>query len=181
MFNLAPKILEIQVGEFILRTPKKSDMHQWLSVRNRNFHQLQQWEGAWDNYPLSTRDFEFYRNRVSNNDKACGFCIFAPQNRLIGGINLNNMRFGMVMGAELGYWLDGKYRNQGIMTQCLAKIVEFGFNHHHFHRIEAYIIPENHASRQILLKNGFEFEAMVKEKFCINGQWRDHELYAVVN
>ena len=48
------------------------------------------------------------------------------------------------------------------------------------HRLEAACIPENDASRRLLLKAGFELEGRAQAYLKINGDWRDHLLFGLV-
>ena len=66
------------------------------------------------------------------------------------------------------------------MSQAVARMVRFGFDVTGLHRIEAACVPENEASAGILLRNGFEEEGFAKAYLRINGQWRDHRLFAIV-
>ena len=48
------------------------------------------------------------------------------------------------------------------------------------HRLEAACIPENEPSRRLLLKLGFHEEGLARRYLQIDGQWRDHVLFALL-
>jgi ribosomal-protein-alanine N-acetyltransferase len=48
------------------------------------------------------------------------------------------------------------------------------------HRIEAACIPENAPSIALLERHGFEREGYARGFLRINGAWRDHILFALV-
>ncbi len=174
--------LFIDCGDFVLRPPNRFDRKQWVMIRNYNYEYLQPFEGRWDDYPTTDDNFKFYLNRVTQkNGPAMGFLIFNKKHELMGGINMNNIRLGMIMGAELGYWTAFKHSNKGIMTRAIGAVCQYGFKILQLHRIESFIVPENIASQRVLEKNNFTFQGMVKEKFCINGQWRDHLCFYKLN
>ena len=60
-------------------------------------------------------------------------------------------------------------------------IVKFAFEKLNLHRIEANIQPGNLASIAVVRKNGFVREGFSKEYLKIDGKWRDHERWAIVN
>ena len=48
------------------------------------------------------------------------------------------------------------------------------------HRIEAACLPENVASMTLLERNGFRREGLARAYLRINGAWRDHVLYGLL-
>ncbi len=70
--------------------------------------------------------------------------------------------------AELGYELAQKYWRQGLMSEVVGAMIDFGFVHMDLHRIEAMIVPENIASAQLLRKLGFQEEGILRER----GFWK---------
>ncbi len=83
--------------------------------------------------------------------------------------------------AEIGYMLLPAYWRMGIVSEALVKTIAFGFNEMQLHSIQANINPGNDASRQILLKHGFEKEAYFKEDYYFNGKFLDSEIYSLLN
>lgn len=82
--------------------------------------------------------------------------------------------------AEIGYMLIPAYWRKGLISEALSTVVSFGFNEMYLHSISANINPENHASRQILLKHGFEKEAYFKEYYYFQGKFLDSEIYGLL-
>ncbi|TKC02078.1 GNAT family N-acetyltransferase [Pedobacter cryotolerans] len=83
--------------------------------------------------------------------------------------------------AEIGYMLNPDYWRKGIISEALIKAIAFGFKNINLHSICADVSPENNASRQILLKHGFEKEAYFKERYYFQGKFLDSEIYSFVN
>jgi len=65
--------------------------------------------------------------------------------------------------ASIGYELDRSYWRQGIMTEALSAIVDYGFRKMAINRIDAVIMPENIASVKMLEKIGFQQEGLLAE------------------
>ena len=57
--------------------------------------------------------------------------------------------------AEVGYDLDPRYQNKGLMSEALKAIVAFGFHELKLEKIEAFTHAENLASTQLLNTQGF--------------------------
>ncbi|MEQ7802040.1 GNAT family N-acetyltransferase [Pedobacter sp. ASV1-7] len=89
-------------------------------------------------------------------------------------IDLDNHR------AEIGYMLHPDYWRQGIISEGLAAVIDFGFNKVGFHSVFANINPQNDASRQILIKHGFIKEAYFKEDYYFDGKFLDSEIYGIL-
>jgi len=82
------------------------------------------------------------------------FAIALKENdEFIGEISLHLHK--NIRNAELGYWLGEPFWNQGIMTEAIEAILQFGANKLELEQIYASCKTDNHASQQILLKNGF--------------------------
>lgn len=83
--------------------------------------------------------------------------------------------------AELGYILDPAYWRKGILTEALTAVLNFGFETLNLHSICANINPQNEASRRLLLKTGFQKEALFREDYYFEGKFIDSEIYGLLN
>lgn len=83
--------------------------------------------------------------------------------------------------AEIGYMLHLDFWRKGLISEALKKVINFGFREMKLHSISANINPANDASRQILLKHGFEKEAYFKEDYYFRGKFLDSEIYGLIN
>jgi ribosomal-protein-alanine N-acetyltransferase len=99
---------------------------------------------------------------------------------MLGGVTLSNLRRGVAQSASLGYWIGENYKRQGYMTESIAAALNLAFVRLGLHRIEAACLPDNQASRALLLKCGFEEEGHAREYLRINGRWQDHLLFAIL-
>lgn len=84
--------------------------------------------------------------------------------------------------AELGYELAPEAWGQGVMTEALAAVLEFGFGGMGLHSVEAHIHPENTGSRRVLEKLGFTREGYFRENYWDVGEERftDTAVYSLV-
>ena len=59
--------------------------------------------------------------------------------------------------AEIGYDLNPKFQQKGIMDEALKSVVDFGFSELNLSKIEAFTHKENKSSIKLLEKNSFQF------------------------
>ena len=98
----------------------------------------------------------------------------------MGGVTLSNVRRGVAQAASVGYWIGERFARQGYMTEAVLAVVEFAFEELGLHRVEAACLPENDASRSLLLKVGFRQEGYARQYLRINGKWQDHLLFEML-
>lgn len=65
--------------------------------------------------------------------------------------------------ASIGYELARPYWHQGIMTEALSAIIDFGFSRLELNRIDAVVMPENTVSINMLERLGFRNEGLLRE------------------
>lgn len=82
--------------------------------------------------------------------------------------------------AEIGYSILPHLWNQGIMSEAVKEVVDFGFSVLGLHSIEANLHPGNIASIKILEKSGFVKEGYFKENYFFNGRFDDTLTYGKV-
>ncbi|MEJ2385040.1 MAG: GNAT family N-acetyltransferase [Xanthomonadales bacterium] len=117
---------------------------------------------------LLDRDLEW----VKAGDALCWGAALPESDRLIGKVSLylfsrQNRR------AEIGYILDRRYWNRGLMSEALAAVLDFAFDHLELHRIEADVDPDHAASLALLSKFGFRREGLLRERWRVHGAWHD--------
>ncbi len=83
--------------------------------------------------------------------------------------------------AELGYSLrDDKDKNKGYMTEAVRRILAFGFDELHLHRIEAYVSEDNVPSIKIMKNFGFHREGLLREHYFSNGIHEDSIVFSLL-
>lgn len=81
----------------------------------------------------------------------------------------------------IGYKFLPQYTGKGYATEAVKKLVQAVFNEAGFHRVEAYVQPENAASIRVLEKAGFEKECLCRSVIKLRGVWTDHYRYVCIN
>jgi [ribosomal protein S5]-alanine N-acetyltransferase len=98
--------------------------------------------------------------------------------RLAGMVVLADVLRGALQVGNVGYWVDRKHNGSGLASAAVADVIEFAFGVAGLHRLEAGTLVDNHASQRVLEKNGFERYGLARKLLKINGEWRDHVLFA---
>ena len=168
----------------ILRYPQMSDFSAWAELRGESRAFLSAWEPVWAPDELTRAAFRRRLRRYQReirSDLAYPFLVFRmADNVLIGGCTLTNVRRGVTQSAAIGYWIGARFARRGHMYAVLKAMRPFVFDLLALHRLEAACIPENVASRNLLLKVGFREEGRARRYLQINGEWRDHILFALL-
>ena len=167
-----------------LRPPKRRDALNWQKLRMSSKSFLVPWEPSWDASSCTRRAYLRYfknSNYLANMDRAYSFLIFKTDDKmLLGGINIGNVRRGVSQSASLGYWIGKKYSRNGYMKEALKLLIPSLFVDLRLNRIEAATLEENIASKNLLKKIGFKKEGVLRKYLKINGTWRDHILYGLL-
>jgi ribosomal-protein-alanine N-acetyltransferase len=67
------------------------------------------------------------------------------------------------------------------MSAGIKLLLQDVFENKKLHRLEANIQPENYASLKFAARAGFHKEGFSKNYLRINGEWKDHERWAIIN
>lgn len=177
-----PENAEPHFGKVILRAPKTSHYDEWVRIRAESQASLQPFEPLWARDELTR---SAYKRRVRRHDdermRGFGYAFFvfeASTDKLVGGCNLNNVRRGVLQAGSIGYWCGVRQRRMGYILDAVKACLSYSFNELGLHRVEAACIPDNEASRNLLLKAGFQEEGMARKYLKINGIWQDHITFA---
>ncbi|CAG9237524.1 Phosphinothricin acetyltransferase [Paraburkholderia caribensis] len=101
-------------------------------------------------------------------------------NRIVGVVNINEIVAGAFQSAYLGYYGMVNFARSGFMTEALRAAVGYAFSELGLHRLEANIQPGNAASIALVRRLGFRQEGLSPSYLRINGEWRDHERWALL-
>lgn len=168
-----------------LRYPRMSDYTNWAATRGESREFLAPWEPAWAGDELSKSAFRRRIKRYQKEtrlDSAYAFFVFRKNDdALLGGCTLSNVRRGVTQCCALGYWIGERFARQGHMGDAVLALLPFIFSTLGLHRIEAACLPSNEPSKNLLTKIGFRQEGLARGYLQINGEWRDHALFALLS
>ena len=98
---------------------------------------------------------------------------------LVGRISLGGISRGALQNAYLGYGIDIDHGGRGYATEAVRLAVRVAFDDLKLHRVQAAVVPENFASARVLVKVGFREEGLARRYLFLDGQWKDHRMFAL--
>jgi ribosomal-protein-alanine N-acetyltransferase len=174
----------VTTGRIELRAPVMSDYEQWTTLRAESRDFLTPWEPLWPADDLTRNAYRHRLRRYAREAREdAGYTLFLfsrGEGILLGGITLSNVRRGVTQSCALGYWMGKPFAGRGLMTEAVRGVVVHVFETLRLHRIEAACLPSNQPSRAVLRRAGFSEEGLARQYLRINGQWRDHMLFAML-
>lgn len=100
---------------------------------------------------------------------------------IIGVFTFSQIFMKAFRSAYLGYYSMVELAGRGLMTEALKQTVAYGFEEIGLHRIEANIQLDNQRSIALVQRAGFHKEGFSPRYLFINGDWRDHERWAIIS
>ena len=172
----------LQHGSVTVRPLHRRDARAWREVRRRNPAWLRPWDAT---VPPGgeerTTSFRGLVARLNTNARAGLGLPFAVDvdGRFAGQVTVNNIVRGSAQFASIGYWLGAEFAGRGVMPTAVALVIDHCFKEVGLHRIEVCIRPENSNSLRVVEKLGIREIGFAPNFLHIDGQWRDHRIFAI--
>ena len=179
--------VELSHGPVTLRPWRLQDRRAWNEIRQRNAA----WTAPWDSTrppdsiepPLTFAGMVRQFNRRARLGQMLPFAVdYRTDGRawvLAGQLTISGITHGSASWAQAGYWVDQRWAGRGIIPTALALAVDHCFFTLHLHRTEVAIRPENVRSLRVVEKLGFRHEGSRARYMHVDGDWRDHEMFAL--
>lgn len=177
----------LQGPRLLLRAPAAGMQAQVLDYQLRNQAFFAPWDPA---YPTDFFEAEGVARRLAQGlasfDEGTAYrfwlSLASEPERLIGSIHFSQVARGPFQNALLGYSLDEQAQGQGLMSEGLRLAIAEMFGPRvQLHRIQAAVQPQNRPSLALLRRLGFASQGLSPRYLFINGAWRDHEVFALLN
>ena len=121
-----------------------------------------------------------YLNRC-DGERAVGFIVREIESgRIAGVVNLSEIVRGGFQSAYMGYYGMAGMSGRGLMREAVSLVLAQAFGDLGLHRVEANIQPGNEPSRKLAQRLGFRLEGYSPRYLKIDGEWRDHERWAML-
>lgn len=168
--------------DILLRSVRRRDIRtlERLLVADREW--LRPWEASTPGvrYPLDVRFMVNSLIAQARNESGLGL-IIEYQGRIVGQINVAGIQRGSLSSATIGYWICKKAAGKNITPIAVALTIDYLFAEAKLHRVEIDIRPENTPSLRVVEKLGLREEGLKKRFIHIDGDWRDHRIFAITN
>jgi ribosomal-protein-alanine N-acetyltransferase len=167
-------------GEIELRPLRRSDENAWLDLRAQSRAWLQPWEASAPNGTTATVTFAAWARseRKAWRQRTSFAAVMVVDGALVGRVSVGGIRWGAERGGSVGYWISPKYAGRGIVPRAVRLLCEYAFAEG-LHRLEIAVRPENAASLRVVEKLGFREEGGRLRYLYIDGDWRDHRVFAL--
>lgn len=121
--------------------------------------------------------------RAAQNGTIYRYYAYEKENpeKIIGTVCFHDIRWGFSPHCEIGYKFSSAYHRRGYATEALRTITQAIFSDLGLHYITAWVLPDNIASISLLTRVGFAFEKTKRSHLFLQGQWRDHAMYVMLN
>ena len=174
--------MELRSGRVGLRPLARGDARAWKEIRSRNTAWLTPWEATVppgdDAAPKTFRGLVRDLQRQAKASRTLPFAV-TVDDVFAGQLTVTNIVGGSARWAQLGYWIDERHAGQGSIPTAVAMAVDYCLFEMGLHRIEVAIRPENHSSLRVAEKLGFTEIGFAPRYLHIDGDWRDHRLFAI--
>ena len=164
-----------------LRPIQRRDRRAWFEIRRRNADWLRPWDATPPDPRQPVPSFAAMvtgLRREAREGRALPFVVTCD-GRLVGQVTVGSIVYGSQCGAHVGYWIDQAYAGRGIIPTAVALATDHVFAELGLHRMEIAMRPENAPSRRVAEKLGFRYEGLRVRFLHIDGDWRDHLVYAL--
>ena len=162
----------------VLRKSEAARVTEYLQ-NNRDFHKQFSQTHTDDYFTVSTQKkyLAYDCNSFLEGSLVPLWITLKDDNKIIGRVSFFNFASGGMMPCACGYHLDNDHTGKGYMTEALKSAMAFVFDEYKMHRIEAFIVPENEPSLNLVKRVGFHYEGKRNSYMHINGRYRDHEAF----
>jgi [ribosomal protein S5]-alanine N-acetyltransferase len=162
-------------SQIFIRKPVEIDVQELLALhqKSRGLH------FPWVAPALTAEDCQTYLDRCQNDDFEGLLICQMSDRQIIGVANFSQIFYKGFQNAYLGYYAHVDFAGRGLMSAGIRLAIDYAFNPLGLHRIEANIQPENIASINLVNRLGFTKEGFSQRYLHINGDWRDHERWAL--
>ena len=111
--------------------------------------------------------------------------LLKPIGSLVGNCSFCRIGYERMADAlehcgEINYYVAPAHRRQGLATEALQSMLQFGFTTLRLTRIQGRCPPQNAASDRVLQKAGLKFERMISRDAHGGGLAEEDKLYAIV-
>jgi [ribosomal protein S5]-alanine N-acetyltransferase len=173
----------------MLRPLEERDRAAFIRMYDASEAHLAPWMPAAEDSGLSAGIEAYFELNLKRATDAIGagtsarYMGFAPDGRIAGSFNLNNIIRGVGQMADAGWFVSAEFAGQGYATEGVRALLDAAFAPQPIglglHRVQAGIIPRNVRSIRVAEKCGMRREGMALRYIKIAGKWEDHLIYAI--
>lgn len=159
----------------ILRPVAESDAETLIAANcaNRSYH------APWVAPPCDRAAFDRWYAGLATG-RAISMIGLTAEGQVIGVFNFSEIVQANFRSCYLGYYGMAETAGRGLMSLCLRAGLIHMREAAGLHRVEANIQPANQRSIRLVRRLGFRLEGFSPKYLFIDGDWRDHERWAIL-
>jgi ribosomal-protein-alanine N-acetyltransferase len=135
----------------------------------------------WVRMPDTADKFGEYVKRFDGESAECLLICDRETGIIAGAVSISEIIRGPYQRATVGYNAFLSTARRGYMSDGFGLVFRFAFQDLRLHRLEADIQPGNVPSLMFAAKVGFRKEGYSPGFVCIDGEWMDHERWAITS
>ncbi|SET24279.1 ribosomal-protein-serine acetyltransferase [Oceanobacillus limi] len=101
------------------------------------------------------------------------------RDQLVGIAGFNSFDWRNQIGY-IGYWLGMSFQGKGIMTRVVRALTDYAFHQLHLNRIDIRAAYDNHKSRAIPERLGYQIEGQIRQAEWLYDHYVDHVIYSML-
>lgn len=128
----------------------------------------------------ATKEQMTFYSDLEKDGTGIWFAVCSPDNKTFygaGGLSSLNKEYKK---AEIGFWLLTDFWGQGIMTEAMPLICDYGFDILKLHRIEGFVESDNTNCKRAMSKLDFQHEGTMTDCEIKNGKFISLDIYAKI-
>lgn len=157
-----------------LRKPVPGDAEEFVAAVAASDHLT-----PWAYPPAGVAEFRQWLTRGDRHENEQFLVCDRADDAIAGFVNLKGIQRGAIQRATAGWSSLAPRVGRGHLSDGLAMVLEVAFTQMRLHRVEADIQPGNERSRVLARRTGLRLEGYSPRLVLIDGEWRDHERWAI--
>jgi ribosomal-protein-alanine N-acetyltransferase len=175
----------IRTERMVLRALRAEDRGTYVRMHALSAAHFQPWMNSLDDPGTPELCFDRELERMEA-DLAAGvghrLVGLLDDGRMAGVFSLSQIFRGSFLSCYAGWRVAADCIGRGLGTEGVVALLDLAFAPEPvglgLHRVQANVIPDNHASIRVAEKAGFRVEGTAKAYLHIGGRWRDHLMFA---
>jgi RimJ/RimL family protein N-acetyltransferase len=134
---------------------------------------LVQWGGNTFSYPLNEKQFihHLQETKGENPKRSVFKSILAKSNEIVGIIELDQINLSNGTASICRVFVDKLYRNNGICTEMLSKVLDLAFGHYQLRRLELRVYEANQSAIACYEAIGFVREGLLRKAQKVGNEY----------
>ncbi|MCI4671541.1 MAG: GNAT family N-acetyltransferase [Bacteroidia bacterium] len=162
-----------------LRSLQLEDLNRLFDLIEQNRYHLQRWL-SWIQSIQTMADCKNFLFSVNYKSVYSGKWVFGIWYgaELVGLLDMNEPNSNK-KEISIGYWIAEAFQGKGIVSRAVTCCMDYLFTEKKVEKIIIKCATENHRSKAIAQRLGFEWESVTHDAGQVNGRWVDLDKFVM--